>query len=72
MARVTKQSISVNLYAIVSERVEAGVAAGIRHAYKHAERQLTAVEIERLENHVANDVMSSLSEVIAWGRIVDD
>ena len=65
--RHNRQTVRVNLYAIVARAVEEGVAFGVQRADNHAEDQTTGQQRERLYEHVASEVMLALSEVIEWG-----
>jgi len=64
MAR--KVQLKPDVYKIVSSAVETGIAIGIRRAYKHSDRQLPEHEVESLKQHVENEVMNALSDVVKW------
>lgn len=58
-----RQTVRVNLYAIVCRAVEEGVAYGIQRAYKYADRPTR----EAVEEHVEREVLNALCEVLDFG-----
>jgi hypothetical protein len=60
---VTKHEIKVNVYAIVCECVERGVARGWARAHKHTD----APGAEYIQEQIETAVMGELCEYIEWG-----
>lgn len=52
--------LKLNIYNIIGTCVEQGIAQGYKHAHKHTEKP----DGDVLRDHIYEDVMNSLSEVI--------
>ena len=52
--------LKLNMYNIIGTSVERGIEAGYRHAHKHTETP----DGDSLRDHIYEDVMTNLSEVI--------
>ncbi len=55
-------SLKVKTYAVLRDCVEAGVAAGLRLADKHAEHPLTGEQTLRVGDHIETEVMNAILE----------
>ncbi|MEK6879012.1 MAG: hypothetical protein AABY22_05360 [Nanoarchaeota archaeon] len=57
-----KNTIKLNSYAIISEAVEKGIMFGYKHAHKYDDKP----DGEIIKEHIYNDIMNELSEIIIW------
>ena len=60
--RTVRHSVRVDLYRIVCDAVERGVAYGLNRAHKHVDAPTRA----HLEEHVSSAVLSELCDVIRF------
>ena len=61
-----KPKLKVDVYRVVNEAVEHGVACGLFRADKHADDPLTEQQMERIKENVEREVMCALCEVIRF------
>ncbi len=54
--------LKVNVYAVLSECVEQGIACGLRRSDKHADDPLTAEQRARVEEHIDREVMNAICD----------
>ena len=59
-----KNTIQLNSYVIISESVERGINFGYKHAHKHT----NTPDEDSLKEHIYNDVMHELTEIIDWEK----
>jgi len=57
-----KNTLKLNTYAIISDKIEEGINWGLQHAHKHTDNPSE----ETIKQHLLNDIMNSLSEVINY------
>lgn len=58
-----KNTIKLNIYNILADKIEDGINWGWAHAHKHSD---TPSE-QTIKDYIHNDIMNSLSEVIDYG-----
>lgn len=56
--------VRLNVYAVIDDAVEIGVAHGLRRAYKHTD----APTDDEIIDAIRRAVMDTLGEVIVWGN----
>lgn len=61
---LAKAKPKVNLYRILSDAVDSGVAVGLRRAYKYTE----SPTYEDIVESIVREVMNKLDEVIDFGN----
>lgn len=59
-----RAEVRINVYAVIDDAVEIGVAHGLRRAYKHTDAPTDDQVIEAIRQAV----METLGEVIVWGE----
>jgi hypothetical protein len=57
-----KNTLQLNTYAIISEKIEEGINWGWQHAHKHSDKPNEAT----IKDYILNDIMNSLSEIIKY------
>ncbi len=65
MTKKDKNSLRVNVYAVMRQAVESGVAMGWRHAHKHADNPSEDV----IKDKISDDVMNEICE---WFNFNDE